>query len=197
MATPPANAVTQLLRDWRKGDQAALAQLMPVVYQELRKIARSYMKGERRDRLMDPTDLIHEVYLRLVSQNLPEWQNRAHFYGVASQIMRQILVEHARALATAKRGGGGERISLDDATIFSKERAADLVALDDALTALASVDARKCRIIELRFFGGMSVEETAEVLGISVATVGREARLAQAWLHRELSGLPAIPSNDT
>jgi RNA polymerase sigma factor (TIGR02999 family) len=193
MSTPPANAVTQLLRDWRKGDEAALAELMPVVYQELRKIAHAYMKGERSDHLLDPTELIHEAYLRLVRQNLPEWQSRTHFYGVAAMIMRQILVEHARAHATAKRGGGGERISLDDATIFSKSRAADLVALDDALNSLDEVDPRKCRIIELRFFGGLSVEETAEALGISVATVGREARLAQAWLHRELSNPPCSP----
>jgi RNA polymerase sigma-70 factor (ECF subfamily) len=193
MRTPPENAVTQLLLDWRRGDQAALAQLMAVVHHELRKIAGGYLKGERPDHTLQPTALINEAYLRLTRQSLPEWQSRAHFYGVAAQIMRQILVEHARAHATAKRGGGGEKLSLDDVTIFSRARAADLVALDDALTALDSFDSRKCRVIELRFFGGLSVEETSEALGISVATVGREVRLAQAWLRRELSSAPYAP----
>lgn len=173
--------------DWSRGNKAALDQLMPVVYQELRKIARGYLRGERSDHTLQPTALIHEAYLRLINQNLPEWQSRTHFYGVAAQMMRQILVEHARGHAAAKRGGGGQKLSLDDATIFSRERASDLVALDDALNNLAAFDARKCRVIELRFFGGLSVEETAEALGISVATVGREVRLAQAWLHREMT----------
>jgi len=164
--------------------------LMPVVYRELRKLAGSYLRGERPDHTLQPTALIHEAYLRLVDQSFPQWRNRTHFYGVAAQLMRQILVEHARGQAAAKRGGGAQKLSLEDATIFSRERAADLVALDDALTALAAFDARKCRVIELRFFGGLSVEETAEALGISVATVGRELRLAQAWLHRQMSNHP-------
>src|SRR5438034_4988817 len=153
MQTPPSPDITQLLLDWSKGDQAALDQLMPVVYQELRKIASSYLKGERSDHTLQPTALIHEAYLRLINQNWQAWQSRTHFYGVAAQLMRQILVEHARAHAAAKRGGGGQKLSLDDVTIFSAERASDLVALDDALNSLAAFDARKCRVIELRFFG--------------------------------------------
>jgi len=186
MQTSPSDNLTRLLRDWSKGDRAALDQLMPVVYDELRKIARSYLRGERPTHTLQPTALIHEAYVRLIAQNFPAWQSRAHFYGVAAELMRQILVDHARSHRAAKRGGGDQQLALDDATIFSKERAGDLVALDDALTALAALDQRKCRVVELRFFGGLSVEETAEVLGISVATVGREMRLAQAWLHREM-----------
>ena len=185
MQTPPSDDLTGLLRDWSKGDRAALDQLMPVVYQELRKIARSYLKGERPTHTLQPTALIHEAYVRLVAQNFPAWKSRTHFYGVAAELMRQILVDHARSHRAAKRDGG-RKLALDDTAIFSSERAADLIALDDALTALASFDQRKCRVIELRFFGGLSVEETAEVLGISIATVGREMRLAQAWLHREM-----------
>jgi RNA polymerase sigma-70 factor (ECF subfamily) len=186
MQTPPSDDVTQLLADWSKGDRAALDQLMPVVYNELRNIARSYLKGERPAHTLQPTALIHEAYVRLIAQNIPAWQSRTHFFGVAAHLMRQILVDHARSHQAAKRGSGGQKLSLDDATIFSKERASDLVALDDALAALASFDQRKCRVIELRFFGGLSVEEMAEALSVSVATVGRELRLAQAWLHREM-----------
>ena len=186
MQTRPTNDVTQLLLDWGKGDRAALEQLLPVIYQELHKIARGYLRGERPGHTLQPTALIHEAYLRLLGQDLPEWKNRHHFFGVAALLMRQILVEHARGRHAAKRGGGAQQVSLEDATIFSEGRTADLVALDDALTALAALDERKCRVIELRFFGGLSVEETAEVLGVSVATVGREQRLAQAWLHREV-----------
>ena len=186
MQTSPSENLTRLLLDWSKGDRAALDQLMPVVYDELRKIARSYLRGERPTHTLQPTALIHEAYVRLIAQNFPAWQSRTHFYGVAAELMRQILVDHARSHRAAKRGGGDQKLALDEATIFSKERAADLVALDDALTALAALDQRKCRIIELRFFAGLSIEETAEVLGISVATVGREMRLAQAWLHREM-----------
>jgi len=186
----PSNDITQMLLDWRKGDKSAFDQLVPIVYHELRKIAHAYLQGERPEHTLRPTALIHEAYLRLVDQNLPQWQNRSHFYGVAAQMMRQILVEHARAHVAAKRGGGGKKLSLDDVTIFSQQRASDLVALDDALVALAALDARKCRVIEMRFFGGLSVEETAEALGISIATVGREARMAQAWLHRELNQNP-------
>lgn len=182
-ATP--QDVTRLLMDWSKGDRAALDRLIPVVYGELRKIARGYLKGERPTHTLQPTALIHEAYVRLIAQNLPAWQSRRHFYGVAAELMRQILVDHARSHRAAKRDGG-HKLSLDDATIFSRERAADLVALDDAMTALAAFDPRKCRAVELRFFGGMSIEEIAEMLDISVATVGRELRLAQAWLRREM-----------
>ncbi len=178
--------ITQWLQDWRNGDSAALDQLMPVVYRELRKIAKGYLKGERPDHTLQTTALIHEAYLRLIGQDFPEWQSRAHFFGISAQLMRQILVEHARSHGAAKRSGG-QKIELDEAATFVQNDAADLVALDDALTTLAGFDARKSRIVELRYFGGLSVDETATVLEISVATVGREMRLAQAWLQREMS----------
>src|SRR5262245_15876513 len=180
MEKPAPDDLTRLLIDWSKGDRAALDRLMPIVYDELRKIARSYLKNERPAHTLQPTALIHEAYVRLISQNVPEWQSRTHFYGIAAQLMRQILVDHARGHRAAKRGGGSPNLSLDDATIFSSERSSDLLALDDALTALASFDQRKCRVIELRFFGGLSIAEIAETPGLSVATVGLERRLAQA-----------------
>lgn len=186
MRTPPSE-ITQLLRKWSEGDRASLDQLMPIVYQELRKLANNYLRGERSDHTLQPTALINEAYIRLVKQDFPEWQSRKHFFGVAAQLMRQILVEHARARATARRGDGAQKLSLDEAPVFSQERAADLVALDDALTALARFDERKVRIVELRYFGGFSVEEVANALDISLATVGREIRMAQAWLHREMA----------
>jgi RNA polymerase sigma factor (TIGR02999 family) len=180
--------VTHLLFEWSKGNSAALDQLMPVVYQELHKIASSYLRRERLDHTLQPTALINEAYLRLIDQNLPEWQSRAHFFGVAARLMRQILVEHARRHQAAKRGGQEQKVSLDEVVLFSKDRSADLVALDDALTALAAFDERKARVIELRYFGGLSVEETAEVVGISAPTVNRDQRFAEAWLERELKG---------
>ncbi|HEY8459852.1 MAG TPA: sigma-70 family RNA polymerase sigma factor [Blastocatellia bacterium] len=186
MQTPPGD-VTRLLRKWNEGDRAALDNLMPVVYRELRKLAGGYLRDERPDHTLQPTALINEAYLRLVKQDFPEWQSRKHFYGVAAQLMRQILVEHARARATAKRGAGAQKLSLDETPVFSQERAADLVALDDALIALAKFDGRKARVVELRYFGGLSVEEVADALDISVATVGREMRMAQAWLRREMA----------
>ncbi len=187
METPPPNEITNLLRRWSQGDRAALDQLMPSVYQELRKVADSYLRQERPDHTLQPTALINEAYLRLVKQDFPEWQSRRHFFGVAAQLMRQILVEHARARAADKRGGGARTYSLDEALSFSAEKAAELVALDDALVALARFDERKVRVIELRYFGGLSLEETAEALGVSVATVGNEMRVARAWLRREMN----------
>lgn len=186
MAASSPQDITQLLHDWERGDQDALARLMPVVYRELRKLASGYLRGERTGHTLQPTALIHEAYLRLVDQKLPAWQNRAHFYGVAAQLMRQILVEHARARVAAKRGGGGERIELEEIVGLPVARAVELVALDDALNSLAGFDQRKARVIELRFFGGLTEEETAQALGISVATVRRDLRLAEAWLRREL-----------
>jgi RNA polymerase sigma factor (TIGR02999 family) len=159
---------------------------MPAIYQELHKIAGSYLRRERAEHTLQPTALIHEAYLRLVGPNLPSFKSRTHFYGVAAHVMRQILVEHARARGAAKRGAGGQKVSLDDVTLFSAERTADLVALDDALTTLAGFDERKSKVIELRFFAGLSLDDTADALGVSVATISRELRLAQAWLHREL-----------
>src|SRR5262245_37347720 len=182
----PHSEITQLLRKWSEGDRAALDQLMPVVHDELRKLADSYLRSERPDHTLQPTALINEAYLRLVKQDFQEWQSRKHFYGVTAQHMRHILFELARARGAAKRDGG-HKLSLDEAPTFSQDQAADLVALDDALTALAKFDERKARVVELRYFGGFSIEEVADALDISVATVGRELRMAQAWLHREMA----------
>ncbi len=185
MQMPPPNEITMLLLRWSRGDQSALTQLLPVVYGELRKLAQSYLRRERPAHTLQPTALINEAYLRLVKQDFPEWQCRQHFFGVAAQLMRQILVEHARGRAARKRDGG-QQFSLEEALTFSGERAAELVALDDALLALAKFDARKVRIIELRYFGGLSLEETAEALGLSVSTISHEMRVARAWLRREI-----------
>lgn len=189
MQTPPLNEVTQLLRRWSQGDQTALEQLMPIVLRELRKLASSYLQHERPNHTLQPTALINEAYLRLVAQNLPEWQNRSHFFGIAAQLMRQILVDHARTHAAAKRGHEAPKLSLEEASEFSLEQAGELIALDDALTALAQLDERKARVVELRYFGGLTVSEIAEVLGLSTATVTRDMRLAQAWLLRALSNV--------
>jgi RNA polymerase sigma factor (TIGR02999 family) len=186
MRTQPHNEITQLLLRWSRGDQAALNQLMPIVYDELYKLAQGYLRRERPDHTLQPTALINEAYLRLVKQDFPEWQSRRHFYGVAAQLMRQILVDYARSHAADKRGGGWQILSLDESLTFSDEKAAEFVALDDALLALAKFDRRKVRIIELRYFGGLSLEETAAELGISITTIGDEMRLARAWLRREL-----------
>jgi RNA polymerase sigma factor (TIGR02999 family) len=183
----PPDEITQLLRRWSQGDRDALDQLMPVVHQELRKLAGSYLRNERPGHTLQPTALINEAYLRLVKQDFPEWQSRKHFYGIAARLMRQILVEHARTRAAAKRGGGKQNLSLDEALAFSDDKSAELVALDDALSSLARLDERKVKLIELRYFAGLSLEETAEALAISVPTVVREVRLAQAWLSREMN----------
>ena len=160
---------------------------MPLVYHELRKLAASYLKDERRNHTLQPTALIHEAYLRMVDQDLPEWQNRAHFFGVAARLMRQILVDHARTRGASKRGGEQPRVSLEDAPpVFTHENATGLLMLDEALTKLASFDERKSRVVEMRAFGGMTVEDTARALGVSEPTVKRDMRLAQAWLRREL-----------
>jgi RNA polymerase sigma factor (TIGR02999 family) len=187
MQTPPSNQVTQLLLDWSRGDRAALDELMPLVYQELRKLASGYLRSERPDHTLQPTALIHEAYLRMIGKDMPQWQSRAHFFGIAARLMRQILVDHARTRHAAKRGGDQQKISLDDAPqVFDQSDAAGLLALDDALTKLAAFDERRSRILEMRSFGGMSVEDTALALRVSEATVKREMRLAQAWIRREL-----------
>lgn len=186
MSTQQSNQVTKLLHDWSQGNKGALDQLMPVVYSELRRLANSYLRSERPDHTLQATALIHEAYLRLIDQNTPRWESRAHFFGVAARLMRQILVDHARSRAAVRRGGDQQRISLDDALLFSEDQAADLVAFDEALGRLAALDERKSRIIEMRSFGGMSVEETAEALGVSAPTIKRDLRLAKAWLRREL-----------
>jgi RNA polymerase sigma factor (TIGR02999 family) len=178
--------LTELLSAWGDGDQAALEQLMPAIYQELRRLAGRHMARERADHTLQATALVNEAYLRLVDQKRVRWQNRAHFWGVAAQMMRRILVDYARARGRAKRGGGAPVVSLDEAAALSAERASELVAVNDALDRLAALDERKSRVVELRFFGGLSVEETAEVLQVSPNTVMRDWRTAKAWLHREL-----------
>ncbi|HUA62897.1 MAG TPA: sigma-70 family RNA polymerase sigma factor [Verrucomicrobiae bacterium] len=160
--------------------------LMPLVYEELRRLAGSYLRSQSPGHSLQPTALVHEAYLRLADRAQPDWQNRAHFFGVAANIMRQILVDHARSKYAAKRGGGAAKVEFQESMEYSDERARDLIALDDALRALNTLDERKARALELRYFGGLSVEETAEVLGVSMATVGREIRFAEAWLRHEM-----------
>jgi RNA polymerase sigma factor (TIGR02999 family) len=178
--------ITERLIAWGSGETAALDDVMRAVYQELRRMADHYLRLERPDHTLQPTALVHEAYLRLIDQRKVSWQNRAHFFGVAAQMMRRILVDHARTKQRGKRGGAARKLSLDEVMNLSQGRAADLVALDDALKALAEIDPRKSQVVELRFFGGLSVEETAEVLGVSPQTVMRDWRLARAWLAREL-----------
>lgn len=185
--TAPPNDITQLLVDWGKGNKLALDGLMPMVYDELHRIASRYLRRERQGHTLQTTALINEAYLRIVDQNRVNWQSRAHFFGVAAQMMRRILVDHARSHLYAKRGGGAQKLTLDEAIATPQERDLDLVALDDALTTLAQIDPQQSRIIELRFFGGLTIEETAEVLGISPATVKRDWNMAKAWLFGEIS----------
>ncbi|MFP5263909.1 MAG: sigma-70 family RNA polymerase sigma factor [Blastocatellia bacterium] len=187
MTTALPDDVTRLLQDWRNGDKEALERLTPLVYDELRRLANHYLRGERRGHTLQGTALVHEAYMKMVGYNDLEWQNRAHFFGVAARIMRQILIDHARRHRTAKRGAGRQDLPLDEAAAFSAERADSLVALDDALETLASLDQLKGRIIELRYFGGLNIEEISEVESISVSTVRRHMRMAEAWLHREIS----------
>jgi RNA polymerase sigma factor (TIGR02999 family) len=181
------HSVTELLLAWREGDQASLEKLTPLVYEELRRLAHRYMAGERAGHTLQATALVHETYLRLVDASQISWQNRAHFFAVSAQLMRHILVDFARARHNLKRGGDAKQVSLDEALVIAEEQQDDLVALDDALMRLAAVDERKSRVVELRFFGGLSVEETAEVLKVSPDTVMRDWRLAKLWLLREIS----------
>lgn len=187
MAVPDEKNVTQMLADWRKGDRSALDKLMPMVYQELRRLASSYLRRERPDHTLQPTALVHEAYFRLVDQRNVSWQNRAHFFGIAAQMMRRILVDHARSHLYAKRGGGAQKLALDEAiAVPGQEPEVDMAALDEALNKLETIDPRQSRIVELRYFGGLSIEATAEVLKISPATVKREWNIARTWLHREI-----------
>lgn len=186
MIAPSPNQISQLLINWGNGDTAALDELMPMVYNELRRLAGRYLRRERSDHTLQPTALVHEAYLRLVEQRGVRWQNRAHFFGVAAQMMRRILVDHARARRRTKRGGSWQKLSLEDVIGLSQERRVDLIALDDALTSLAEIDPRKSRVVEIRYFGGLSVEETAEVLGVSTKTVMRDWNMAKAWIYHEL-----------
>ena len=183
--TPPGGQVTEFLRAWSDGDRAALDRLTPIVYDELHRLARRYMKGERPGHSLQTTALVNEAYMRLVDYKSMQWQNRAHFFAVSAQLMRRILVDHARR-RNLKRGGGVQHVSLDQTAMVGGERAADLVALDDAMNLLGKLDPRKVRVVEMRFFGGLSVEETAEVLKVSAVTVMRDWNTAKAWLYREL-----------
>ena len=182
---PPT--ITQLLMQWSNGDPQALDQLTPLVYDELRQMARTYLRRERPDHTLQATALVHETYLRLIDQHSVSWQNRAHFFGIASQMMRRILVNHALARAAAKRGGDAEKLSLNEAINFAGERGVDLISLDAALKELEVLDAKQTRIVELRFFGGLSLKETAEVLKLSPATVKREWATARLWLRRKMA----------
>ena len=180
-------AITQLLIDWGKGDQAALDRLMPLVYSELRRLASNYLRRERAEHTLQPTALVNEAYLKLVDQRNARWQNRAHFFGIAAQSMRRILVDHARQRQAVKRGGvEQQRLSITSAEAVVKQPEIDLLALNEALDELAQMDPQQSRIVELKFFGGLSIEETAEVLGISHATVERDWKIARAWLRRQL-----------
>ena len=180
--------VTQLLRAWSEGEQAALEKLVPLVYGELHRLARRYMALEQPGQTLQVTALVNEAYVRLVDARQVSWQNRAHFFAVCAQMMRRILVDHARARNAWKRGMGVPALELDEALVVAQGRSPDLVALDDALKALTAFDPRKGQVVELRFFGGLNVEETAEVLKVSKETVNRDWRLAKSWLRRELSG---------
>lgn len=182
----PREDVTRILVSWSAGEPDAAQRLMPLVYEELRGLARQYLQRERRDHTLQATGLVHEAYLRLVGQTATTWQNRAHFFGVAAAVMRRILVDYARSHRAEKRGGNLEKLQLDEASALSPQKDVDLVALDDALNDLAKFDPRQSQIVELRFFGGLTVEEVGEVLEISPRTVKREWRLARAWLRREI-----------
>lgn len=179
--------VTEILHEWSGGDRDAPERLMPLVYDEMRRLARSFLARERDGHTFQPTALVNEAYLRLVDQTRVNWQNRAHFYGIASSMMRRVLIDHARAHATEKRGGVAVHLSIDDVQVPVEKRAASFLALDEALEKLAQMDERKARIVEMRFFGGLSDEEIAEVLGVSSRTVLRDWKTARLWLYRELS----------
>lgn len=186
MSTPSTNEITERLIAWGAGDRASLDQLLPIVYQELRRIAGNYLRRENTGHTLQPTALVHEAWLRLIDQTRVNWRNRAQFFGVAAQLMRRILVDHAKTKHREKRGGDAVKFSLDDVINLSQERAADLLALDDALDGLARIDGRKSRVVELRYFGGFSVEETAQILEVSPETVMRDWKMAKAWLYQQI-----------
>ncbi|MBI4474413.1 MAG: sigma-70 family RNA polymerase sigma factor [Acidobacteria bacterium] len=187
MNTPPSPDVTQLLLAWNSGDRAALDNLMPIVYEELRRLARRHMRSEDPAHTLQATALVNDAYIRLVDQKRVNWQNRAHFFGAAAEIIRRVLVDHARARGRLKRGGNALKVSLNDEINAAEPVRLDVVALDDALSQLAKLDPQQERIIELRFFAGLSIEETAEALNISPATVKRDWATARAWLYREMA----------
>jgi|SRR5579859_1331501 len=183
----PSIDVTVLLKQLSDGNQNVLAELIPLVYDELRRLAAYHLRQERGDHTLQATALVHEAYLHLVDQRQVDWKNRSHFFGVAAHLMRRILLMHARKLHAAKRGGSAQRISLDEAAVFTPEQSAELMALEELLTRLGQLDAQQARVVELRFFGGLSVEETAELMSISPATVKRDWAMSKAWLARELA----------
>jgi RNA polymerase sigma factor (TIGR02999 family) len=185
--TSPPHEITQLLAEWSEGNQAALDKLYPLVYNELRRLAHGYLRRERKGHTLQTTALINEAYLRLVDQKYVHWANRSHFFGISAQIMRRILIDHARRYDYAKRGGGAQRISLDEVAVVAKERAHSLLMLDEALKTLARIDPRRSEVVELRYFGGLNNEEIAGVLKISENTVTRDWNMARAWLYQELS----------
>ena len=183
---PHPSEITGLLIAWSDGDRTALERLLPLIERELRRIARQYMRRENPGHTLQATALVNEAYFRLVDQKSVHWQNRAHFFAIAAQIMRRILLNHARDRHRAKRGGQAVQVSLSEVAVADEQKSVELIALDEALGRLAETDERKCRVVELRYFGGLSVEETAEVLGVSVVTVARDWKLAKAWLAREI-----------
>jgi RNA polymerase sigma-70 factor (ECF subfamily) len=178
--------VTALLGQLAKGNDAAASKLIPIVYDELRRLAAGYMRHERKDHTLQPTALVHEAYLKLIQQRAVDWQGRAHFFGIAAQVMRRILIDHARGHLRDKRGGGAIPVPLEEALVFAPEQSCELVKLDESLQRLAKLDPRQSKIVELRFFGGLTVEQTAESLGISPKTVKREWSMAKAWLHGDV-----------
>jgi RNA polymerase sigma-70 factor, ECF subfamily len=189
MATLSADNLTELLIEWREGDKTALDKLTPLVYDELRRIAHRYARRERNGHTLQTTALVNEAYLRLAGTKNIEWQNRSHFFAVTAQVMRNVLIDHARRRLYAKRGGQAQQVPIDDVPLeMSEQRADELVVLDEALSDLAHLDPRKARVVELRYFGGLSLEETAEVLGISLMTVRRDWRAAKAWLYKAVNG---------
>jgi RNA polymerase sigma factor (TIGR02999 family) len=185
---PPQHEITELLEQWTGGNQSALDRLYPLVYEELRRLARSYMKREPKGHTLQTTALINEAYVRLVDQHNVHWENRSHFFAISAQIMRRILVDHARRYLQAKRGGGALRVSLDEVMIVASERSEEVLMLDEALGNLARVDPRRCQVVELRYFAGLNNEEIASVLKISENTVMRDWNLARAWLYQQLGG---------
>ena len=186
-STPSPHEITRLLIDWSNGSQDALEHLSPLVYEELCRLAHRYMSRERLGHTLQTTAVVHEAYLRLIDQKHVQWQNRAHFFAIAAQMMRRILITHAQSHAYAKRGGGALKVPLDEAAILSPTRAGELIALDEALQSLAVIDVRRSQVVELRFFGGLSNEEIAEVLKVSPNTVTRDWNVAKAWLYREMN----------
>lgn len=187
MAAPIPEGVTRLLQEWRAGDESALQRLIPLVYRDLRRVARRCLDGERAGHTLQTTGLVHEAYLRLVRSNRVQWQDRGHFFAVAAQLMRRVLVDEARKRRFQKRGGSLTRVALEEANVASPERSVDLLAIDEALERLGTFAPRKCRVVEMRFFGGLTIEETAAALGVSTDIVKREWRTARLWLLRALS----------